>query len=145
VVGVQPHWFKTLPPPHVCGEEHAPQSSSPPQPSATLPHRAPWRAHVVGVQVSPSSLQLAGPVPMQVFRWPHMPHESIPPHPSSIVPHWASIAAQLVGAHPHEFGPPTPHVSGGVQAPQSSVPPHPSPILPQAAPWPAHVASVQPH
>jgi hypothetical protein len=58
----------------------------PPQPSATWPHRALNRWQVVGLHCSPSSLQLAGPMPMHTLRWLHEPQLSTPPQPSGIDP-----------------------------------------------------------
>jgi hypothetical protein len=65
VVGVQPHTFATpgLPPPHVAGAVHVPQSSVPPHVSEMLPQFFPWSAQLFGVHgVSP---HLLGPPPPQ--------------------------------------------------------------------------------
>jgi len=48
VVGVQPQWLGTLPPPQVSGDVHSPQSTTPPHPSGTCPHSAGTVAHVSG-------------------------------------------------------------------------------------------------
>jgi hypothetical protein len=51
VVGVHPHWFIMLPPPHVFGIVHPPQSIVWPHPSEMPPHVAFCAAHVVGTQM----------------------------------------------------------------------------------------------
>lgn len=63
VVGVQPHWFTTPPPPQVSGSVHSPHERMAPQPSEMRPQRAPKRAQEAGWQVLPSSLHVVGPTP----------------------------------------------------------------------------------
>jgi len=67
VSGLRPHWLAIPEPPQTSGAVQLPQSRMLPQPSASFPHWALTLAQVLGVQVTPSSLQLAGPAPMHTL------------------------------------------------------------------------------
>src|SRR5438132_689446 len=65
VVGVQPHWLGTPPPPQVSGAVQVPQLRVPPQPSDTEPQLSPAGHVVAGVQPhwlgTPPPPQVCGP------------------------------------------------------------------------------------
>ncbi len=91
MIGVQPHTLGVPPPPHVCGEEHDPQMTMPPQPSGIIPQLS-GAGHVVsGVQ--PHTLGV--PPPPHVWGAVHGgPQVTMPPQPSGMVPQ-SSGAGQL--------------------------------------------------
>jgi hypothetical protein len=84
VSGVQPQTFGVPPPPQLSGDEHAPQSSVPPQSSEIEPQFLFFAAHVVFVQVP--TPHLLGPAAPQVWFAAHVPQSSDPPQPSGAVP-----------------------------------------------------------
>jgi hypothetical protein len=65
---VQPHTFATLgvPPAHVSGGEHDPQSWLPPQPSPTEPQFFPMQAVAFDAGVQPHTFATLGVPPPQV-------------------------------------------------------------------------------
>jgi hypothetical protein len=120
VVGVQPHTFCTVPPPHVCGGVQLPHSNVSPQLSETLPQFFSSAAQVARMQP-----QTPGPPPPQVSRPVQVPQSSIAPQPLSKGPQFLPTSPHVVGRQPQTFStPPPPHVSGNWQVPHSRVPPH---------------------
>jgi len=99
VVGVQPHWFGTPEPPHICPDGHAPQLRVPPQPSGAEPHVSPRPAHVFAVHgVFPQTFPVPPARLEQISPLGHIPQLRTPPQPSEIVPHCEFVAAHVVGA-----------------------------------------------
>jgi hypothetical protein len=134
----------------VSGAVHAPQSTTPPHPSAFLPHVRPIDAHVFGVHGGTDVPHLlATPPPPHVAGGVHEPQSIKPPQPSPCLPQSAPRSAHVFlvhGAVPHTLAlPPPPQISPGtVHLPQSSNPPQPSATGPQFAPASAHVRFLQP-
>jgi hypothetical protein len=87
------------PPPQVCGAEHVPQLSDPPQPSEGLPQVAPRSAQVFGVQVD-WQLELRSPLTTQLWPDGQVPQATLLPQPSGICPQLALSSAQVLGVQP---------------------------------------------
>jgi hypothetical protein len=82
-----------------------PQSSIPPQPSATVPHPTPRAEQVFGAQPH----TLGWPAPPHVDGAAQPPPQVImPPHPSLIVPQFAPWMAQVVVVQPQALATPPP-------------------------------------
>jgi hypothetical protein len=88
-----PHWFATPPPPQIAPPVHfdVPQSMTPPQPSATLPHSfEPHEATALGTHAPPSAppsapppQTLGVPPPPHFAGSTHAPQSAVtPPQPS---------------------------------------------------------------
>jgi hypothetical protein len=83
------------PPPQVVGNWHSPHSTTPSQPSETVPQDASTWAQVFGEHVS--SPQRFGPSPPQDWSEGHSPHASVSPQPSEMVPHSARTSPHVTG------------------------------------------------
>src|SRR5262249_45704781 len=92
------HWFAL----HVIPLPQVPQSSTPPQPSLTLPQPAPADPHVSGVHPQ----RPGAPPPPQVAGAVHDPQSIMLPLPSAIGPQFAPALAHVTtGALPSKQSP----------------------------------------